>query len=173
MLRRDGPRLAGTLRKRSHQFRWHLRWISVLGVALRAGLLRAPLPLGLPAGRPLRALHIPNAKSTACAALAAAPPARPCQAEPVTRLAPSPRTRRSHPRARFAPPHPGWRQQRRRRPLPAQASLVPGQACHWACLAAPTASALLLTASFSSQAGLQGRMRGPPERKTMLGDGPR
>ena len=32
-----------------------------LGVALRAGVLRAPLSLGLPAGRPLRALRIPNA----------------------------------------------------------------------------------------------------------------
>jgi len=32
-----------------------------MGVALRAGLLRASLPLGLPAGRPRRALRIPNA----------------------------------------------------------------------------------------------------------------
>ena len=39
----------------------HLYWQSK-GVSLRAGLLRAPLSLGLPGGRPLRALHIPNAK---------------------------------------------------------------------------------------------------------------
>jgi len=32
-----------------------------VGVALRAGLLRAPLTLRLPEVRPLRALHIPNA----------------------------------------------------------------------------------------------------------------
>jgi len=37
----------------------------MLGVALRAGLLRAPLPLGLPSGKPLRALHIPNAELSA------------------------------------------------------------------------------------------------------------
>ena len=55
-------------------------------------------------------------------------------------------------------------------PPPPKAIRVPGVAvalaCHLDCLASPTATTLLLACFVFLSAGLQHRMRGPPERKT-------